>query len=344
MKKWDLFLSHASDDKETVVEPLAQALAKLGLSIWYDSMAMSPGATLTASIDEGLAHSTFGVLVITPRFLAKRWPKYEADALLAREARGETMIQLLFHDVDYDDVKQWSPELADRLAILTRGRLPIAVAMDIARIARPDIFEQAHKRLAALLAEETSETQLVKLNELRAAPIQHQELPPEAIGRIRLVRAALLDAYPHSMDFWIDGFRHDAHPSKNISEWEHLAAVYREYVSSTPLMPEQYASVFNALVAIQSGLADKFAAEDLPTGAVAHLSRMYGFARPLVDMGDRFTVWSADVSAEEDSAETKAMFDSLDKERFPADLPDDLLEQFIDRQRVQSGDSDRSKK
>jgi hypothetical protein len=36
MYKWDVFISHASEDKETVARPLAQCLERSGLRVWYD--------------------------------------------------------------------------------------------------------------------------------------------------------------------------------------------------------------------------------------------------------------------------------------------------------------------
>ena len=35
-KKWDVFVSHASEDKNELARPLSEALRKKGLSVWYD--------------------------------------------------------------------------------------------------------------------------------------------------------------------------------------------------------------------------------------------------------------------------------------------------------------------
>src|ERR1700730_13203073 len=35
-KEWDVFISHASEDKESFVRPLARALERTGLRVWYD--------------------------------------------------------------------------------------------------------------------------------------------------------------------------------------------------------------------------------------------------------------------------------------------------------------------
>lgn len=65
---WDLFISHASEDKESFVRPLAHFLRELGLKVWYDEFTLSVGDSLSRSIDNGLARSRYGVVVISPAF------------------------------------------------------------------------------------------------------------------------------------------------------------------------------------------------------------------------------------------------------------------------------------
>jgi TIR domain len=46
MKTWDAFISHASEDYESVVLPLADALRKSGLIIWLDQTELRIGDSL----------------------------------------------------------------------------------------------------------------------------------------------------------------------------------------------------------------------------------------------------------------------------------------------------------
>lgn len=39
-KTYDVFISHASEDKDTVARPLAKALSGTGLSVWFDEFEM----------------------------------------------------------------------------------------------------------------------------------------------------------------------------------------------------------------------------------------------------------------------------------------------------------------
>ena len=61
----DIFISHASEDKERFVRPLAEALRASGdVTVWYDEWELEVGDRLVERINDGLAHSRFGVVVL----------------------------------------------------------------------------------------------------------------------------------------------------------------------------------------------------------------------------------------------------------------------------------------
>jgi hypothetical protein len=72
--KWDAFISHAADDKDAFVRPLAVGLQSLGAGIWYDEFSLRLGDSLSKSIDQGLAQSRFGIVVLSRAFIGKAWP------------------------------------------------------------------------------------------------------------------------------------------------------------------------------------------------------------------------------------------------------------------------------
>jgi hypothetical protein len=132
MKPWDAFISYASEDKELVRE-LTQALRAAGLRIWLDDQELRLGDSLREKIDEGLAASRFGIVVLSPRFIAKRWPRQELNGLMAREESGRKVILPVWHELDKATVAAYSPMIADRLASTT-DRGVAAVATDIVRV------------------------------------------------------------------------------------------------------------------------------------------------------------------------------------------------------------------
>ena len=114
-------MSHADEDKEKFVRPLAQALCAKGLSVWFDDFTLTVGDRLRRSIDHGLARSRFGVVVISPHFLDKEWPQRELDGLAAREVDGAKVILPVWHNITAEQLRARSPMLADRIATLSKN-------------------------------------------------------------------------------------------------------------------------------------------------------------------------------------------------------------------------------
>jgi hypothetical protein len=135
-KTWDLFISHASEDKESVARPLATELRRGGARVWLDEQELLIGDSLTEKIDEGLSRSAFGVVVLSRAFFERHWPRRELAGLRAREEDGRKTILPVWHGVDKATVAGFSPILADALAADTASgidrvaRLLLAVVFD----------------------------------------------------------------------------------------------------------------------------------------------------------------------------------------------------------------------
>jgi hypothetical protein len=116
LMEWDVFICHASEDKKEFVRELANALVDIGLKVWYDEFTLKVGDSLRRSIDRGLAHSRYGIVIISPAFLRKEWPQKELDGLVGFEVNGRKVILPVWHEIDVDEVRKYSPTLADRIA------------------------------------------------------------------------------------------------------------------------------------------------------------------------------------------------------------------------------------
>lgn len=133
---WDAFISHASEDKEAFVKPLAEALQRKGLRIWYDEYTLRIGDSLRRKIDDGLARSKFGIVVLSQAFFAKHWPQQELNGLAAREVAGTKVILPVWHGMTHDDVASFSPTLADRVAVKSSDGLEKVVEQLLDAIGR----------------------------------------------------------------------------------------------------------------------------------------------------------------------------------------------------------------
>jgi hypothetical protein len=50
-KTYDVFISHASEDKDAIVRDLAHGLQQRGLEVWYDEFALRIGDSLRRKIE-----------------------------------------------------------------------------------------------------------------------------------------------------------------------------------------------------------------------------------------------------------------------------------------------------
>ena len=139
-KPWDVFVSHASEDKESFVRPLAVALTNLGVSVWYDEFSLRIGDSISRSIDKGLAGSRFGLVVVSHSFLKKPWPEYELRGLVAREIGEDRIILPIWHGVSRQEVLEFSPPLADKVALNTHDLTAQDMAIRLLREVRPDLY------------------------------------------------------------------------------------------------------------------------------------------------------------------------------------------------------------
>lgn len=112
-----LFISHASEDKDAFVRPLAEALRAVGFNVWYDEYVLKMGDSLREKIDLGLKNCDYGVVVLSKNFFEKNWAQKELDGLYALETANKKLILPVWLGVNEDDVAQYSPTLAGRYGV-----------------------------------------------------------------------------------------------------------------------------------------------------------------------------------------------------------------------------------
>jgi hypothetical protein len=124
---WDVFICHASEDKEAIAKPLAEALEGKGLRVWYDDFSLKLGDSLRQSIDRGLAGSRYGVVILSGYFFQKHWPQQELNGLVSLEGDGKKVVLPIWHGVGAAEVRGYSPILADRKAANTKDGVDYVV-------------------------------------------------------------------------------------------------------------------------------------------------------------------------------------------------------------------------
>ena len=89
----DVFLSHASVDKDNFINPFVKALEKREISYWLDEAELKWGQFLLDQLSEGLSKSKFVIVFISDEFLSRNWPQAELRIALNEEiSTGELKV------------------------------------------------------------------------------------------------------------------------------------------------------------------------------------------------------------------------------------------------------------
>jgi hypothetical protein len=188
LETYDVFISHASEDKVSIVKPLAEELRALGLKVWYDNFVLRVGDSLARSIDIGLTKSRHGIVVLSKAFFAKNWPEEELDALITREASGKGKILPVWHGVSNEDVANYSALLADRYALDTSTQNIGEMSRSLLEVISPERWDLLERQRIAI--------EQASLADLDAVPT------PKQLDRTRIVLAQFTG--PSRADFTVD--------------------------------------------------------------------------------------------------------------------------------------------
>jgi hypothetical protein len=140
-EKYDVFIAHASEDKNFVT-PFALSLRQKGLEVWYDDFVLKVGDSLRREIDKGLTQSRYGIVVLSHNFFGKDWPQKELDGLAAREQLGGKIILPVWHNIDKEEVASYSPTLADIYAVKSSAGIETVTAEIIEAISSASLNER----------------------------------------------------------------------------------------------------------------------------------------------------------------------------------------------------------
>lgn len=125
-----LFIVHASSDKDSVARPIARQLVEKGFTVFYDEFSIKIGDSLRQVIERAVEACDYGVVILSRNFFEGPWPQYELDGLIAREMHSRRKVVLpVWHDVTHRDLVALAPSLSMKLAADTRFGIPFVVNM-----------------------------------------------------------------------------------------------------------------------------------------------------------------------------------------------------------------------
>jgi vacuolar-type H+-ATPase subunit I/STV1 len=128
-EEYDVFVSHATEDKDSFADEFVRILREdYQLKIWYDALIIKWGDSIRTKIDQGLKKSKFGVVVLSRSYIKKHWTQYELEGLFQRESYGGKLILPIWHDITKQEVENFSPTLAGKMAMNTAILTPQEIA------------------------------------------------------------------------------------------------------------------------------------------------------------------------------------------------------------------------
>ena len=75
---------------------------------------------------------------MSPSFFGEGWANHELDGLVTRTVAGEQTMLPIWHEVNADEVRQYSPSRADKRALSTSEFAVEAIADQIAQAVSPN--------------------------------------------------------------------------------------------------------------------------------------------------------------------------------------------------------------
>lgn len=143
-EEYDVFVSHAWEDKEDFVDEFVGELKKQGLKVWYDTNKLKWGDSMREKIDKGLAKSRYGVVVLSPNYIAehKYWTKAELNGLFQVESINGKVILPIWHNLTKKQVVEYSPIIADRKAMTTASMTAEEIAVQLKELFTPEVTEE----------------------------------------------------------------------------------------------------------------------------------------------------------------------------------------------------------
>lgn len=91
---------------------------------------------------------------------------------------------------------------------------------------------------------------------VKPGPVRHETLTPQQTERLRKLQIALAEVDDTPLAKWIDDFRYDADPDREIAVFEAIAQAYQTFCTARPRTLAQKQDAF-ALLLDRSGTTDE---------------------------------------------------------------------------------------
>lgn len=247
---WDVFISHASEDKDSLVRPLAKQLSEVyKVKVWYDEFSLEYGDSLLKSIEKGLQNSSFGVVVFSNAFFKKAWTDHEYISLSTKEMLlNEKIIIPIWYNITRKEIANYSLVLADKYAISLSNKFDIDdLAIKIVKIIRPDIHDNINRMLSfehLLKGSPVFSIRREDHNKIPIPPIRHEALSAQMKARLKLVHNAIKAVDPRNYEKYEEDFRRSTNIDREIIITELLTAAFLDCIGKRVMTIEEKTAIY----------------------------------------------------------------------------------------------------
>jgi len=141
---YDVFVCHASEDKDSFVRPLVRQLQLSNVTVWYDEDRIAFGDTSLREMNKGLKASRFGIAIFSPAFLRADGPKpypdeeYHTLLRLELEQRSKKLLPIRYGGITRAQMIAYSEFLGNRREIDANEYGIERLVNEIVRVVRPE--------------------------------------------------------------------------------------------------------------------------------------------------------------------------------------------------------------
>ncbi|MFS0724079.1 TIR domain-containing protein [Paenibacillus sp. 1P07SE] len=229
---WDVFISHASEDKDIFVRQLANQLSEVyKVNVWYDEFSIEHGDSLIASIEKGLQESAFGIVILSKDFFEKTWTDHEYVSLKTKEMLlNKKIILPIWLNINKEDVAKYSLTLADKFSIVVTSEFDIdEIAIKLIKIIRPDIYKNIIRMLSIEKTLKESAKGAFTIEQYSNFPvpkIRNETLSIAMKARLKLIHNCIMDVDKRSYEEYETDFRRSTNIDRELIITELLTAAF----------------------------------------------------------------------------------------------------------------------
>ena len=101
------------------------------------------------------------------------------------------------------------------------------------------------------------EVKSIDPKKVEPGPIRHANLTGEQMSRVQRVQKIFSEVDPSPLEKWVEDFRRDVNPDRELAIWEEMAKAYETFTTSKSLTPDQKKEVFQVVLMRSAAPADE---------------------------------------------------------------------------------------